>query len=214
LILNKDACIICRMPKPSHREKLLNVGLQVVHERGFGGASVRDIVQAAGVPQGSFTNHFASKEAFGLEVVERYLDGARALMQATLRNDALPPLQRLRAYVDGATDSRSDAGIRNGCLLGNFSAEANDCGEALRLRVADAFAQVQDALAYCLRAAVAAGEIAPSTDCDDAAAFLLASLQGAILLAKAQRSARPVERFRQRALAGLLAPADPVEAPR
>ena len=49
------------MPKPSHREKLLHVGMQVVHERGFGGASVRDIVQAAGVPQGSFTNHFASK---------------------------------------------------------------------------------------------------------------------------------------------------------
>ena len=57
------------MPKPSHREKILTEGLRVVHERGFAGASVRDIVQAAGVPQGSFTNHFASKEAFGLEVL-------------------------------------------------------------------------------------------------------------------------------------------------
>jgi TetR/AcrR family transcriptional regulator, transcriptional repressor for nem operon len=53
------------MPKPSHREKLLTAGLQVVFEQGYCGASVRDIVQAAGVPQGSFTNHFRSKEAFG-----------------------------------------------------------------------------------------------------------------------------------------------------
>ena len=58
------------MPKPSNREKILTEGMRVVHEHGFAGASVRDIVQAAGVPQGSFTNHFASKEAFGLEVIE------------------------------------------------------------------------------------------------------------------------------------------------
>jgi AcrR family transcriptional regulator len=60
------------MARPSHREKLLHVGMQVVHARGFAGASVRDIVQAAGVPQGSFTNHFASKEAFGLEVIDLF----------------------------------------------------------------------------------------------------------------------------------------------
>ena len=79
------------MSKPSNREKILTEGLRVVHERGFAGASVRDIVQAAGVPQGSFTNHFASKEAFGLEVIELYLASARRVIGETLRNDALPP---------------------------------------------------------------------------------------------------------------------------
>src|ERR1700744_4208544 len=88
------------MPRPSHRGKILTEGLKVVHERGFAGASVRDIVQAAGVPQGSFTNHFASKEAFGLEIIELYFERSRAVIDATLRNDALPPLQRLRAYID------------------------------------------------------------------------------------------------------------------
>ena len=55
------------MSKSSNREKILTEGLRVVHERGYTGASVRDIVEAAGVPQGSFTNHFISKEAFCLE---------------------------------------------------------------------------------------------------------------------------------------------------
>jgi len=185
------------MPKPSHREKLLQVGMQVVHERGFRGASVRDIVQAADVPQGSFTNHFASKEAFGLEVIERYAAQADAAMRQTLLNEHLPPLQRLRSFIERSRTGYADDGLRNGCLLGNFSAEANDCGEALRDRVVQALSAMQDAFASCLRAAVAAGQVAPSTDCDETAGFILAALQGATLLAKAQRSPRPLERFEQ-----------------
>ena len=192
------------MPKPSHREKLLHVGMQVVHERGFGGASVRDIVQAAGVPQGSFTNHFTSKEAFGLEVIDLYFANACELMRRTLRNDELPPLQRLRAFIDDGNDTADEAGVKNGCLFGNFTAEANDCGEAIRQRVVEAFAEVQASLAYCLRAAVKAGEIAASIDCDELAAFILASVQGARLLAKAQRNPLPVERFKHVLFEGVL----------
>src|ERR1700679_1311853 len=103
------------MPKPSNREKILTEGMRVVHERGFAGASVRDIVQAAGVPQGSFTNHFASKEAFGLEVIDLYLANSRAVMRDTLLNDALPPLQRLAVYIDTGKDRLNRDGMRNGC---------------------------------------------------------------------------------------------------
>ena len=48
-----------------------------------------------------------------------------------------------------------------------------------------------------MRAAKEAGEISPSLDCDEVAAFIVASLQGANLLAKAQRSPLPIERFKQ-----------------
>jgi TetR/AcrR family transcriptional repressor of nem operon len=41
----------------------LSFGLRVVHERGLDAASVRNIVRAAGILRGSFSNHFASKEA-------------------------------------------------------------------------------------------------------------------------------------------------------
>jgi TetR/AcrR family transcriptional repressor of nem operon len=185
------------MPKPSHREKLLHVGMRVVHERGFGGASVRDIVQAAGVPQGSFTNHFVSKEAFGLEVIDLYYANALESIRQTLRNDELPPLQRLRAYIDNGKNRLNKDSMKNGCLFGNFTAEASDCSEPIRLRLVDVFAEVQSAFAYCLRAAVKAGEISPATDCDEVAGFIVSSLQGANLLAKAQRSPVPVERFKE-----------------
>jgi TetR/AcrR family transcriptional repressor of nem operon len=75
----------------SNRDKILTTGLQVVLERGYVGASVRDIVEAAGVPQGSFTNHFDSKEAFSLEVLDLSFENSRVVIGETLRNDALPP---------------------------------------------------------------------------------------------------------------------------
>lgn len=185
------------MAKPSHREKILAEGLKVVHARGYANASVRDIVQAAGVPQGSFTNHFTSKEAFGLEVIELYFLGTSETMRRTLRNEALAPLQRIRAYIDGSKERLASHGMRNGCLLGNFTLEASDHSEAIRLRVLEAFGEMRQAMAACVRDAVQVGEIAPETDCDEIAAFIVQSLQGAILVSKAERSPVPVERLKE-----------------
>jgi TetR/AcrR family transcriptional repressor of nem operon len=180
--------------RPSNKETLLSEGLRVVHERGFGASSVRDIVQAASVPQGSFTNHFPSKEAFGLEIIERYHDMTSARVAATLRNDTLPPLRRLRAWMDGQLEYLRADDMRRGCLYGNMAAEATE-NEAIRSRVATIFAENEGSVAYCLEAAIDAGELAPNTDVRELAGFIVSSLQGAILVAKAQRSPVPVERF-------------------
>jgi TetR/AcrR family transcriptional regulator, transcriptional repressor for nem operon len=185
------------MRKPSNRDKILTQGLRVVHERGFGGASVRDIVQAAGVPQGSFTNHFASKEAFGLEILEIYFANNRRVIDETLRNETLSPLQRLRAYIDVSKSQFDPETIRSGCLLGNLSAETSEHSELIRQRLTEIFAEVEQSVAYCLKAAVEAGEVSVDIDCDEVAGFIVASLQGATLLAKAQRSLVPLERLEQ-----------------
>ena len=185
------------MPKPSHRDKLLHEGLRVVHRQGFGGASVRDIVQAAGVPQGSFTNHFASKEAFGLEVLDLYFAMAQDLISKTLRNDDLAPLARLRAYVDANIAFMQAHELRNGCLLGNYSAEAGTQADSIRLRLADILRDVEKSIAACLKLAVKAGELPRGYKSTDVAGFIVSSLQGAFLIAKAQRDIVPMERFRQ-----------------
>jgi TetR/AcrR family transcriptional repressor of nem operon len=183
------------MPRPSNKEKLLADGLRLVHERGFGASSVRDITQAAGVPQGSFTNHFASKEAFGLEILERYRAMTSAAVRATLRNDRLPALDRLRAWIGGQLSYLRKDDMRRGCLYGNLSAEASEASDAIRFRVASVFAENQASVAYCLEAALKAGELAPKTDVQELAGVIVSSLQGAILVAKSQRSPIPVERF-------------------
>ncbi|MFZ6644585.1 TetR family transcriptional regulator C-terminal domain-containing protein [Undibacterium sp. TJN25] len=185
------------MKKPSHRDKILHEGLRVVHERGFHGASVRDIVQAAGVPQGSFTNHFGSKEAFGLEVLDLNFSHTLEVLHATLLNDERPPLQRLDDYIAINKAHLIRDGMRNGCLFGNLTAEASDQSEPIRRRLTQIYAEVQQAIAYCLTAAIKTGELPPDFDSGKIAGFILSSLQGAILMAKAQDSAEPIDSFRQ-----------------
>ena len=185
------------MAKPSNREKILTEGLRVVHAHGYAGASVRDIVQAAGVPQGSFTNHFVSKEAFGLEILELYFANGRETIRQTLCNDELPPLARLRDYIDTNKARLNKDSMRNGCLFGNFTAEASDHSELIRNRLVEIYAEVQDAISYCLKAAIKAGELPADFQCDDVAGFIVSSLQGANLLAKAQRNPVPVDRLKR-----------------
>ena len=76
-----------------------------------------------------------------------------------------------------------------------FVAEASEESEAIRTRVASVFANNQASVAYCLEAAIDADELTPNTDVQELAGFIVSSLQGAILVAKAQRSPIPVERF-------------------
>lgn len=183
------------MAKISNRTKILQAGLRVLHEKGFSGASVRDIVTAAGVPQGSFTNNFASKEAFGLEILDLYFADVCATIARTLTNETLPPLQRLRKYIDANKWSVISDDLRSGCMLGNFSAEATGQNEPIRRRLVEVFGQLQAALSDCLDAAVKAGELPQSAKPKELAGFILSALQGAILLSKAMRSIEPMEQL-------------------
>ncbi|MGC1550803.1 MAG: TetR family transcriptional regulator C-terminal domain-containing protein [Rhodanobacter sp.] len=185
------------MNKIRNKDKLLINGLRVIHEQGLAGASVRDIATAAGVPLGSFTNYFASKEAFGLEVIDMYREVSRSMVDATLRNESLSPLQRLMDYVDASRDFLDEDGMRNGCLCGNIGAEANAHTEEVRLKIMEVFSTDRREIAACLKAAIAQNELSERIDIDDVAGFFVSSLQGAFLVAKVERSPEPVNRFKR-----------------
>jgi TetR/AcrR family transcriptional repressor of nem operon len=52
------------MARPSKRNEIIRSGVGTLFRKGYAGAGVRDITAEAGVPLGSFTNHFGSKEEF------------------------------------------------------------------------------------------------------------------------------------------------------
>ena len=193
------------MSRTSNKDRILNDGLKVMLERGYVGASVRDIVEAAGVPQGSFTNHFESKEAFSLEILERYFANNRIVIAQTLRNDSLTPLKRLRAYVDASIAAVKSHEVKNGCLVGNFAAEASDHSEIIRKRIADIYAELREAIAYCLKAAVKAGELPKNFKINDVADFIVTGLQGAWLVSKVERDLAIAENFKKTLFSTVLA---------
>jgi TetR/AcrR family transcriptional repressor of nem operon len=184
------------VPKPSHKDKLLEEGLKVVLAQGYNGASVRDIVRAAAVPQGSFTNHFRSKDDFAQQVLDRYFSNLTAQIENTLRNDTLAPLVRLRSWLDAQIDFLKLSEFRSGCLIGNFCTEACGQSTSIRTRLADMITTIEEAIAHCLQAAVAAGELSASTDVELLGAFIYSSWQGAVQQAKVEQCAKPLERFK------------------
>lgn len=184
------------MSKPSLREPLLDAGLKAMFRTGYNGTSVRDIAAAAGAPQGSFTNHFRSKEAFAAEVLDRYFAYVKGLVADALEDTALTPRQRLRRYLDIITGKLGSEGWTRGCLIGDLSLEASGSSDALRTRLAEIFLEWRTPFAACIAEAQAAGEIGSEFDATELAEFLLASWQGAILRMKVERNPAALERFK------------------
>src|SRR5438046_9246086 len=106
-------------------DQILRAGLPVLFRYGYHAASVRDICAAAGAPQGSFTNHFRSKEAFAVEVLDQYFDYLKGLVGEALNDETLTPRQRLKRYLDIITGKLERDGWSIGCLIGDLSLEAN-----------------------------------------------------------------------------------------
>ena len=118
------------MARPNTREEIVQAGLKCLVEKGFNAVGVQDITDAAGVPKGSFYNHFESKEALGLEIVERY--GASQTRREILTDPTVPPLQRLRRHFDRITALYADSHFTRNCILGGFSAELANQSETIR----------------------------------------------------------------------------------
>src|SRR5258705_5719962 len=166
------------MSKPSLREDILNAGLKVMFHWGYQGATVRDICAAAGAPQGSFTNHFRSKEEFAQEVLDRYFAGTKRFVKEALGNESLTPRQRLKRYLDIIIRVAADSNWNLGCLIGDFSLETTPLSELLRLRLEEVFQEWRAPFASCIAEAQAIGEIDSTFDPTDLAEFLLAFLEG------------------------------------
>jgi TetR/AcrR family transcriptional repressor of nem operon len=190
------------MAKPNNREEIIQAGLKCLGENGFNAVGVQDITDAAGVPKGSFYNHFESKEALGVAIVERY--GANQTRREILTDPTVPPLQRLRRHFDRINTMFVDSDFTRNCILGGFSAELANQSETIRESLRKLYGQWTKDIEATIAEAQAQGEIASKTKAADVAAFLLDSYEGALLRARVERSRKPFDRFMKFAFGQLL----------
>lgn len=181
------------MPQTTVREKLLSTGYRLFFRRGFNAASVQDITEAAGVPKGSFYNHFDSKESLAAEAVRYYMDDAASWGDAD--DAALPPLERLRKHFEVLVRVADRDRFVAGCLLGNFSAELSNQSDIVRRRVVEAFDGWTQQLATDIADAQSTGTVSDHLPADELAASLVDAFEGALLRAKAQKDRTPLDRF-------------------
>ena len=179
----------------STREHLLEVGLRQVRLSGYTATGVKEILQLAGVPKGSFYHHFASKEAFASELLQRYADAEVDRIQRVLVDAKVAPLKRLRSYFEDLVTTNGFSADVSGCLLGSMSLEVAGQSEALQGQLRSLFAIWQEAIARVLREAVQRNDLSKTLKADETAEFLLNGYEGALVRMKADQSNRPLKNF-------------------
>lgn len=192
--------------KTVKKEQILAAGLEVMHRQGYNGTGVKDIVDAAGIPKGSFYTYFESKEAFALEALDTFAERTLAAVTAEcLTDSSLSPRERIRRLFDQMVERfRSDGCFNCGCFIGNLSQEMADTSDSIREKAEELFSRSKGALQQCIQKAQQAGEISSTQDSACLAEFIWNSWQGAVLDMKASRSIRPLESFQQMVFTKLL----------
>jgi TetR/AcrR family transcriptional repressor of nem operon len=190
------------MARASVKEQIVQAGLKILLERGFNAVGVQEITDTAGVPKGSFYNHFESKEALGAEIVERY--GIGSTRRQVLHDKGLPALKRLRTHFEALNDLFVKSKFERGCLLGNFSGELANQSEVIRRSLAQLYKRWTEDLEEAIADGQGEGVISRDRKAGDIAAFLLDAYEGALLRARVERSRAPFDRFMQLAFERIL----------
>lgn len=174
-------------------ESLISAGLDLFLGQGYNATGVQKIASQAGVPKGSFYNHFASKEAFAVAVVARYSDNNAKAWQLMMATAPVGPLDKIHHVFEQMIAYHEYGDRLCGCLIGNLAAEIALSSEACRNELLDAQAAWRDRLADLITDAQAAHAVR-----DDIDAMLLSETtwslwEGALLRMKIEGSIRPVK---------------------
>src|SRR5256886_16555586 len=112
--------------KATTKAALVDAGLHIMLEKGYHHTGIQDVLQATGVPKGSFYYYFPSKEAFGQAVIAQFASAYLARLEQHLGDTTASPLTRLRRHHEDLRARFERRGRRGGCLIGNLSQELAD----------------------------------------------------------------------------------------
>src|SRR5215467_15078216 len=86
--------------KVTTKGALVDAGLHLMLEKGYHHTGIQEVLQAAGVPKGSFYYYFPSKEAFGREVIAQFAAAYVERLERWLGETTQSPLTRLHRHLD------------------------------------------------------------------------------------------------------------------
>jgi len=177
------------------RSRLIRTGAEILCEQSYASMGIEAVLQRAGLSKGSFYHFFASKELFGLEVIQHYAEFFNRRLDRTLKPDGTSALTRLRRYTEDGMEGMARFDFKRGCLIGNLMQELAATHPAFRHAISEVLAGWEDRIADCLELAIADGDVHPSTDIRPYAEFFWTGWEGALMQAKRHQSVNPVTQF-------------------
>jgi len=126
------------MARPRRSEKtrqdLLDLGVAALAEKGYNGTGIKEILDSANVPKGSFYNFFKSKEEFAVEIIAHYGEASLAKMDAFISNaEDHPADQVLKTIYQTTLGLIASEDFRKTCLVGSLASEIAASSDACRI---------------------------------------------------------------------------------
>ena len=179
--------------KKDTKTRILECGAEIIHLKGFNHTGIQEVLQAAGVPKGSFYNYFKNKEDFGLQVIDYFVEFYSKLAGQILGDCSAPPLERIRNFLRWFIEFFKSKDFAYGCPLGNLAQEMGDLSPAFREKLKQGLDAMVDLHAGILAEAQETGDLSKALNVREAAYFLVYSWHGALMHMKAVKGPAPLE---------------------
>ncbi|AOY42983.1 MULTISPECIES: TetR/AcrR family transcriptional regulator [Psychrobacter] len=136
---------------PDTKAHLLATGYQLIAKKGFTAVGLKQILDTAGVPKGSFYHYFASKEAFGEAIINHYFSLYKARLDI-IDAQNVSAQQKLYDYFQNWYDTQQNGCDHDKCLVVKLSAEVADISETMRKALDTGYQQTTMWLAEQIKA--------------------------------------------------------------
>jgi TetR/AcrR family transcriptional regulator, transcriptional repressor for nem operon len=161
--------------KEETRRRILDAAGQLFRQEGYGGSGIDSLTKAAGVTNGAFYGHFASKrDAFQTAV----LAGLEELRLGIVALKAKSGRRWFRTFVDFYLGAKRTCGLGQSCALSSLSPEVMRADAATRRAYEEELCRIIEEVASVPSARRSASR-------DETAIVLLALLSGGVTLARA-----------------------------
>lgn len=170
------------------RARIVEGAAALIHERGVASTSLEDVKAAADVSGSQMYHYFPDKN----DLVQAVID-YQAESIVNRQRHALGGANGVEAWRKMVIAAAKRTKAKGGCQLGSLVGQLAETDPEARALIAAGFDQWAAAISDGLRSLHADGKLPPDIDPDDLAITVLATLQGGLLLAQAQRSTRPFE---------------------
>lgn len=175
---------------------LIEKGMPLLWHKGYNATSVKDIVEAAGVPKGSFYFYFDSKEHFAAAAIENYFEQMFPPALAFLQDQQYSPKQRIiNFYAYRSRVLKEDFNCSMGCMASNLVNEMGEHSERIRKAVERKNEIVKGHIIEVISQAQEAGEIDSKIAAKDLANFLEDAGRGVMVSMKEQKDSYPIDNF-------------------
>ncbi|PKM37434.1 TetR family transcriptional regulator C-terminal domain-containing protein [Methylotuvimicrobium sp. KM2] len=179
--------------KQINRDNLLNQGVKLLMEQGYHGTGLKEILDAVKIPKGSFYNYFGSKENFGAEVIQHYIEPFIKQLDTYLEHSNGDALSALKRYYHDLIAEAEKQSFKGGCLLGNLMGEIGDTSEICQKALQSAVTRYRNIMRSALAQAQQQGTVRSDLTAEEMADLLLNTWQGALLRMKIEQSSEPLK---------------------